>query len=146
MPRKPVETYELDREVFQRLKQGKDTFDDWQGAASGIADYVASWGVERFWAMSRSPILRGGETSKEKDENEGRRYFAWGVAREVLCKIVGNDLRICQNMTTEEFQNRFRDLEFNQQVLLTDLLMEISETIQFWTMRLKDARESTIEP
>ncbi|MEQ8536712.1 MAG: hypothetical protein RIB93_04510 [Coleofasciculus sp. D1-CHI-01] len=44
------------------------------------------------------------------------------MAREVLCKIVGNDLRIRQDMTTEEFQNRFRDLEFNQQVLLTDLL------------------------
>jgi hypothetical protein len=33
-------------------------------------------------------------------------------------------------------------LDFNQQVLLTDLLMEIAEAIQFWTMRLKDARES----
>lgn len=135
-----VSSYELDREVFQLLKQGEDTFEDWQGAASGIADYVASWGVERFWAMSRSLVKRGGE--KPKDEKEARRYFAWGVAREVLCKIVGNDLRIRQDMTTQEFQERFGDLEFNQQVLLTDLIMEISETIQFWTMRLKDARES----
>jgi hypothetical protein len=33
-------------------------------------------------------------------------------------------------------------LNFNQQVLLTDLLIEISDTIQFWTMRIKDAKES----
>jgi hypothetical protein len=30
-------------------------------------------------------------------------------------------------------------LTFNQQVLMSDLLITIAETIQFWTMRLKDA-------
>lgn len=138
----PVSSYELDREVFQLLKDGKEQLDNWQGAASGIADYVASWGVERFWAMSRSQALLGGEMpDAATGSEEEKRYFAWGVARVVLCKIVGNDLRINERMTTEEFQNRFRDLDFNQQVLLTDLLMEISDTIQFWTMRLKDAKD-----
>jgi hypothetical protein len=45
-------------------------------------------------------------------------------------------------MTTDAFQNQFRELDFNQQVLLTDLLIEISSAIQFWTMRLKDAFDS----
>lgn len=138
----PVASYELDREVFQLLKDGKEQLKNWQGAASGIADYVASWGVERFWAMSRSQALLGGEMpDATTGSEEEKRYFAWGVARVVLCKIVGNDLRIQKTMTTEDFQNCFRDLDFNQQVLLIDLLMEISDTIQFWTMRLKDAKD-----
>jgi hypothetical protein len=143
----PVSSYELDREVFKLLKlgteQGKEQFNTWQGAASSIGDYVASWGVERFWAMSRSQALLGGRIPDAAAESENeRRYFAWGVARVVLCKIVGNDLRIRQDMTTDEFQNQFRELDFNQQVLLTDLLIEISSAIQFWTMRLKDAIDS----
>jgi hypothetical protein len=139
----PVCSYELDREVFRLLNPGVARLDDWQGVASGIADYVASWGVERFWAMSRSQRLLGGQLpdAAEGSEDE-RRYFAWSVARVVLCKIVGNELGIRENMSTDDFQERFRDLDFNQQVLLTDLLMEIAEAIQFWTMRLKDARES----
>ncbi|MCL1474268.1 hypothetical protein [Argonema antarcticum] len=138
----PVSSYELDREVFQLLNPGEGQLDNWQGAASGIADYVASWGVERFWAMSRSRVLLGGEMpNAATGSDEEKRYFAWGVARVVLCKIVGTDLRIEKTMTTEAFQNRFRELDFNQQVLLTDLLMEISDTIQFWTMRLKDAKK-----
>lgn len=139
----PVISYELDREVFQLLKPGSEQLEDWQGAASGIADYVASWGVERFWAMSRSLVLRGGGIPDAATGNEDRRrYFAWVVARVVLCRIVGTDLIIREDMNTEQFQNRFRELDFNQQVLLTDLLIEIADTIQFWTMRMKDARDS----
>ncbi|KKD37829.1 hypothetical protein [Limnoraphis robusta] len=145
-----VVSYELDREVFQLLKAGAGSIEQikqWQGAASGIADYVSNWGVVRFWAMSRSLRLLNGEIP---DANEGsdeqRRYFAWGVARVVLCKIVGNDLNIRSNMTTDEFQERFQNLNFNEQVLLTDLLIEIADTIQFWTMRLKDAKNSKTEP
>jgi hypothetical protein len=142
----PVSSYELDREVFQLLKLGKEQLDTWQGVASGIGDYVASWGVERFWAMSRSQALLGGRIPDAAAGSEDeRRYFAWGVARVVLCKIIGNDLRIREDMTTDQFQNRFRELNFNQQVLVTDLLIEISNTIQFWTMRLKDARDSNTQ-
>ncbi len=139
----PVQHYDLDRAVFQALKPGavnEPTLKEWQGAASGIADYVASWGVERFWAMSRSPVLRGGGVpDATQGDPEQRRYFAWGAARIVLCQIVQGDLQIQPGMTTEEFQERFRNLSFAQQVLLTDLLMEIADTIQFWTMRFKDA-------
>ncbi|KAB8320671.1 hypothetical protein SD81_003655 [Tolypothrix campylonemoides VB511288] len=139
----PVSSYELDREVFQELKKGVNKLKDWQGAASGIADYVSSWGMERFWAMSRSPVLRDGIIpDAEAGSDEQRRYFAWGVARVVLCNIVSNDLKIESKMTTADFQDRFRNLDFNQQVLLTDLLIEIADTIQFWTMRLKDVQDS----
>lgn len=139
----PVSSYELDREVFLQLKKGSNELDDWQGAASEIADYVASWGVERFWAMSRSPVLRGGAIPEaNQGTEEQRRYFPWAVARVVLCSIVKDDLRIQDTMTTEDFQNRFRQLSFNQQVLLTDLLIEISQAIQFWTMRMKDVKDS----
>lgn len=138
-----VTYYELDREVFDLLKTRVQELDDWQGAASGVADYVLSWGVERFWAMSRSPILKDGlQPDKTATSDEGKRYFAWGVARIALCKIVGNDLKIQSDMTTSDFQKRFAELEFNQQVLLTDLLIEIADTIQFWTMRLKDVKQN----
>ncbi len=138
-----VISHELDRKVFQLLKTGKAGLEHWQGAASGIADYVASWGVERFWAMSRSPVLKDGVIpDAEAGTEEQRRYFAWGVARVVLCQIVGKDLRIKAEMTTADFQERFREFNFNQQVLLTDLLIEIADTIQFWTMRLKDVQKS----
>ncbi len=130
--------YELDKKVFEKLKEGKQSLDNWQGAASGIADYVASWGLERFWAMSRSPVLReGGIPEADSGKDEERRYFAWAVARLVLCEVVG-ELGIRQDMTTQEFQNKLMELNFNEQVLLADLLIEISATIQFWTMRLKD--------
>ncbi len=140
--------YELDPLVFQELQKGinsddlKNTFEQWQGAASEIADYVATWGIERFWAMSRSPVLKGGDIPDANSGKENqRRYFAWGVARVVLCQIC-LELKIHQEMTTEDFQKRFQDLKFNQQVLLIDLLMEIADTIQFWTMRIKDATVS----
>lgn len=137
--------YDLDAKVFEQLNVGSNTIGDWKGRASGIADYVASWGVERFWAMSRSPaLLGGGIPDANQGNDEQRRYFAWGVARVVLCQIVGNDLQINANMDTAEFQARFRQLNFNQQVLLTDLLIEISDTIQFWAMRMSDARDNAI--
>jgi hypothetical protein len=140
-----VENYDLDREVFRLLNAGRGQLKQWKGVASGIADYVASWGVERFWAMSRSPALLNGKMpdANEGDENSDlRRYFAWSVARATLCKIVGDDLKIQANMTTEKFQQQFNELSFNEQILLTDLLIEISGTIQFWTMRIDDAKES----
>ena len=142
-----VTSYELDREVFLLLKPGTPHLKIWQGVASNIADYVANWGVERFWAMSRSQALLGGQMpTAATGSDEERRYFAWGVARVVLCKIVGKDLGINETMTTDLFQERFRHLTFNQQLLVTDLLMEISSAIQFWTMRMKDAKESNTQP
>lgn len=139
----PVSSYELDREVFIKLERGKAQLGDWKGAASGIADYVASWGIERFWAMSRSARLLGGQLPDAGvGTEEERRYFAWSVARAVLCQIVGGELGIRQDMTSNDFQARFRQLDFNEQVLLTELLMEIADTVQFWTMRLDDANDA----
>jgi hypothetical protein len=138
-----VQGYELDRKVFQNLQPGQQQLDNWKGKASGIADYVATWGVERFWAMSRSPQLLGGHVpSSDQGSDEQRSYFAWGVARVVLCDILGQELNIRSDMTTEEFQNRFSQLGFKQQILLTDLLIEIADTIQFWTMRIDDAQQN----
>jgi hypothetical protein len=140
--------YELDKKVFQNLQRGQEQeqLKHWKPKASGIADYVASWGVERFWAMSRSPILRHGNLpSADQGTEEQRSYFAWGVARVVLCEIVGQDLEINSEMNTQEFQNRFSQLDFRQQILLTDLLIEIADTIQFWTMRIADAHKSHTE-
>jgi hypothetical protein len=141
-----VQSYELDRWVLDGLNPGAQNLDqlkNWQGKASGIADYVSSWGMERFWAMSRSPQLINGEMPdpNQAGNDESRRYFAWGVARVVLCSIVGPDLQIRANMNTQEFQARFQQLNFNQQMLITELLLEIADTIQFWTMRLKDSLE-----
>jgi len=137
-----VSYYDLDREVFLQLQAGVSQLDKWKGPASGIAEYVTSWGVERFWAMSRSLVLKEGQMPDiaDMDEfpDEKKRYFSWGVARLVLCNIVGDDLKINSTMTTSDFLEKFRKLDFNQQVLLTDLLIEIADTIQFWTMRLSD--------
>lgn len=139
----PVVAYDLDREVFRRLNAERGQLEDWKGKASGIADYVASWGVERFWAISRSPRLRGGNLpTATEGTDEQKSYFSWAVARQVLCQIVGGTLQINANMDTEQFQERFRQLNFHQQVLLSDVLIEISETIQFWTMRIADARDN----
>lgn len=142
-----VEHYDLDRRVFELLQVGaiqKEDFNAWQGAASGIADYVATWGLERFWSMSRSPVLKDGAMPdpREGDKDKQRRYFAWGVARIVLAEVAGAELGIRSDMTTHEFQERLGQLTFNQQVLMSDLLIAIAETIQFWTMRLKDAQQA----
>jgi hypothetical protein len=133
-----VQNYDLDREVFRLLNEGKEQVDDWQGAASGIADYVTSWGIERFWATSLSVRLLGGKVAITNEEKAKYRYFAWDVARQVLCIVVGKDLKISNDMTTAKFQERLKDLDFNQQILLVDLLIEISDTVQFWTMRIKE--------
>ncbi|MDY7013522.1 MAG: hypothetical protein SVX43_07920, partial [Cyanobacteriota bacterium] len=118
---------------------------DWQGAASEIADYVATWGVERFWAMSRSLRLIDGKLpDANSPKEEERRYFAWGVARVALCNIVKDDLGIQDTMTVREFQEKFSELSFNRQMILVDLLIEIASTIQFWTMRLKDASDKEV--
>jgi hypothetical protein len=141
-----VKHYELDRWVLEGLSQGansKDQLKNWQGAASGIAEFVSSWGMERFWAMSWSPVvLGGGLPDANAGSDDQQRYFAWQVARTVLCEVVGQDLQIRADMTTPAFQARFQALSFNQQMLLTDLLLEIGDTIQFWTMRLKDTLEA----
>jgi hypothetical protein len=140
-----VEHYELDREVFTYLQPGIGSIGDWKGKASGIGEYVASWGLERFWAMSRSPVLKGGGLpDAEAGSSEQRNYFAWAVARIVLCRIVDNTININQDLTTAQFQERLSQLNFNQQVLLTDLLIEIAETIQFWTMRIADAQNNQV--
>jgi hypothetical protein len=140
-----VDTYKLDLKVFENLQPGQQQLKDWKGKASGIADYVATWGVERFWAMSRSPLVRGGNLPDPNQGNEEQRsYFSWGVARVVLCDILGNELNISKDMPTANFQQQFAQLNFKQQVLLTDLLIEIAETIQFWTMRMDDANQSDV--
>lgn len=137
-----IQSYELDRWVLEGLTPGQAELDNWQGRASGIAEYVSSWGMERFWAMSRSLKLLNGAIDINSGNEENRRYFAWGVARVTLCRIVGPDLQIQADMTTNQFQARFQQLNFNQQMLMTELLLEIADTIQFWTMRLKDAVQS----
>jgi hypothetical protein len=140
----PVTSYELDREVFNQLNQGVDSLKVWKGAASGIAEYVASWGLERFWSMSRSPVLLNGElpAHDQGNETDQRRYFAWGVARVVLCRVLGADLQIRANMDTAAFQTRLENLTYNQQILVSEVLIEIADAIQFWTMRLSDAQEA----
>ena len=143
-----VASYELDREVFSQLNNGVNSLKVWKGAASGIADYVATWGLERFWSMSRSPVLLNGElpSHDQGDENKERRYFAWGVARVVLCRVLGNDLGIQANMNTAQFQARLQHLNYNQQILMSEVLIEIADTIQFWTMRLSDANDTNQTP
>ena len=140
-----ITSYELDRWVLDGLKPGATNLDqlkNWQGEASSIAGYVSSWGLERFWAMSRSLRLINGVIDINAGTDENRRYFAWGVARVTLCNIIGANLQIQADMTTEQFQARLQQLNFNQQMLMTELLIEIADTIQFWTMRLKDALQS----
>lgn len=135
--------YDLDRVVHRQLQPGArnlDALKHWQGAASGIADYVATWGMERFWSMSRSPrLLGGGLPDPMAPDDDPKRYFAWAAARVALCEIVGNDFNINANMTTEQFQGVFRGLTFPKQVILSELLIEVADAIQFWTMRFKDA-------
>lgn len=140
----PVTSYELDKEVFRELNRRAASLDIWKGAASGIAEYVASWGLERFWSMSRSPVLLNGElpAHDQGDETEQQRYFAWGVARVVLCRVLGDDLQIQANMDTAAFQARLENLTYNQQILVSEVLIEIADAIQFWTMRLSDAQEA----
>lgn len=135
---KCVSFYELDQKVFAGLSEKQDEIENWYGKASGIADYVASWGMVRFWAMSRSLVTKSGKPTENNQKTQN--YFAWGVARKVLCEIVGDDLGInmSEDMETMNFQSFFYSLNFNKQVLLTDLLIEISDTVQFWSVRMKE--------
>ena len=132
----PVISYGLDREVFQELEKGRKNLKEWKGKASDISDYVASWGIVRFWALSRSSKEKGG-----KNTSDGKNYFAWEVARKVLCRVIDKSWEIKPGMETEMFQHEFYKLDINDQVLLAELLMEIGETIQFWTMRFSDSAE-----
>lgn len=143
---KCVSFYELDQKVFAGLSEKHNEIKNWYGKASGISDYVATWGMVRFWAMSRSQVSKGG---KSKENNgEAQSYFAWNVAREVLCEIVGNNLgieleegEILKDIETARFHKIFYALNFNKQLLLIDLLIEISETIQFWSVRMKEVSD-----
>ncbi len=74
------------------------------------------------------------------------RYFAWSVARITLCRILGQELQIREDMTTEQLSQRFENLNINQQTLITEMLLEIADTIQFWTMRLKDTLQASNRP
>ncbi len=97
-----VVPHELDVEVFTKLNRRaeKEEFDKWKGKASDIAGYVASWGVIRFWSLSLSTIGKGGQQSsgQEFDQN----YYAWEVARKVLCTIVRQDMGITQGMDIKQ--------------------------------------------
>jgi hypothetical protein len=78
--------------------------------------------------------------------DEEKRYFAWSVARITLCRILGQELQIREDMTTEQLSQRFENLNINQQTLITEMLLEIADTIQFWTMRLKDTLQAGNRP
>ncbi|WP_019488115.1 hypothetical protein [Kamptonema formosum] len=133
-----VSFYELDSKVFEELNNIKDDIKDWYAEASTIADYVATWGVLRFWALSKSTKSKGGENSLD-----GKKYAAWDVGRKVLCHIVGSELGIKEDDSTETFRAKFDNdkLDMNQQILLTDLLLEIADTVQFWAVRLKEVHD-----
>ncbi len=139
-----VESYYLDKKVFNKLKQGETNLEKWKGRASEIGDYVATWGLIRFWAMSHSNLLKNGQlpdlNNFNKEQGQGR-YFAWDVARKVLCEVIGDDFKIEQSMDTKQFQDKLDELSFNEQIVITELLIEISETIQFWTMRFDEINE-----
>jgi hypothetical protein len=146
-----ISSYELDKWVLQGLKPGAtnlNTLENWQGRASGIAEYVSSWGIVRFWAMSRSLKMLGGKIDIESRTvtDDEKRYFAWSVARITLCRILGQELQIREDMTTEQLSQRFENLNINQQTLITEMLLEIADTIQFWTMRLKDTLQAGNRP
>lgn len=133
-----VTYYDLDIKVFSKLNEQNASIETWYSKASGIADYVASWGMHRFWAMSRSPLAPGGEITTKQEELS---YFAWDVARRVLCEIVYSDLELDANSSTTDFHATFDGLDMNQQVMVTELLIEISEAIQFWSVRMKQVHD-----
>jgi hypothetical protein len=139
-----VEFYDIDYVVFNQLSLGTDTLEQWKGKASGIADYIANWGLERFWAMSRRNVGLGGVQLGKNAPEDTQSYFSWGVARKVFCSIAGNNLGIREDMTTQQFQERLSQLNFHQQVMMSELLIEISEAIQFWTMRISDAQNNPV--
>ena len=90
---------------------------------------------------------KAGEGSHKSDDqlypNDGKRkFFAWKVARLVLCEILNKSLSIKANLSTQDFNDNFEKLSTNDQVMIADLLIEISDAIQFWTMRIKDSQKS----
>ncbi len=141
----PVVPHDLDVQVFSRLNEKaktKEDFDKWKGKASDIVGYVAAWGVIRFWSLSFSPKGKGG--TQPSAENFDQNYYAWQVAREVLCEVVDNDFGLNDQMTAKDFNQHYKDnLTGIQQVILSELLIEIGNSIQFWTMRIADSFEAT---
>ena len=128
-----VISYGLDKEVFNKLDAEKQHFKVWKAKASDISDYVATWGVVRFWALSRSKKGKNG-----RDESDGKSYYTWRVAREVLCLVINPSWGIKSDLNTNDFQNKFYELDVKQQILIAELLIEIADTIQFWTMRFDE--------
>ena len=147
-----IDFYNFDKKVFAKLNRytKEEEFKTWQAEASNIAEYIATWGVVRFWAVSRSYEEKDGKTgngSQSIDDelypDDGKRkFFTWKVARLVLCEILNSKLRIKADLSTQDFNDQFEKISSNNQVMIADLLIEISDAIQFWTMRIKDSQKS----
>ena len=130
-----VIAYGLDEKVLEKLQAATKDLkpDDWKGKASEISDYVATWGLVRFWALSHSKQERGGKKTKD-----GMSYVSWKVAREVLCFLVGQEFALKPKLDALSFKEKLENLDFEKQVLLAELLMAIGDSVQFWTMRLTE--------
>ncbi len=152
-PKDNISLYEIDSLVFDELEPYKNTIEHWYGKASEIGDYVANWGVLRFWVMSHSEALHGNaedrQTSSQQSQDNGdkqedqKSYIAWAVARKVLCDIAGTHFDIKEDMDTKKFKEKFYDtnLTFNRQILLSELLIEIADAVQFWAVRFKEEHD-----
>ncbi|VEP14888.1 conserved hypothetical protein [Hyella patelloides LEGE 07179] len=129
----------IDYEVFKRLEHRKNDLGNWQGKASEISDYVATWGILRFWALS----------FKKDEENSSKvSYFAWQVAREVLCQIIDDSWGIDKDTLINEFNEKLYNddpnllnVQTQRQMVIAELLIEIGDTVQFWTNRFKDSQK-----
>ena len=152
-PQNNISLYEIDSLVFDELEPHKSTIEHWYGKASEIGDYVATWGVLRFWVMSRSQALHGNaqdrQTSSQQSQDRSdkqedeKSYIAWAVARKVLCNIAGTHFGIAEDLDTKQFKEKFYDsnLTFNHQILLSELLIEIADAVQFWAVRFKEEHD-----
>ena len=131
----PVVSYGLDEKVLEKLQSETKGLEakEWKGKASEISDYVATWGLVRFWALSHSTQGRGGEKS-----DDGKSYLTWKIAREVLCFLVGKEFDLKPKIDAVSFKEKLKTLDFEKQVLLAELLIAIADSIQFWTMRLTE--------
>ena len=78
--------------------------------------------------------------AKQEDEKS---YIAWAVARKVLCNIAGTHFGIAEDLDTKQFKEKFYDsnLTFNHQILLSELLIEIADAVQFWAVRFKEEHD-----
>jgi hypothetical protein len=149
-----VDFYNLDNLVFNMLTKHnythKDQFRLWQAEASTITDYIATWGVVRFWAVSRSYQSSKGnveqaieQTDHKLYENDYKRKFlAWKIARLALCETLDNNFGIEPDLPMKNFDKVFTELSSHEQAIIAELLIEIGDTIQFWKMRIKDANDS----